>query len=81
MKSVFLFTASSKEAQVNLDRTLKKGIPIEYLEPYLAADVVSLLTDSYKNGQMAFERNYKQGNLDGTFIEWYENGQKSSEGN
>ena len=34
----------------------------------------------YDNGQLAYERNFKDGLLDGLSKSWYENGQLSSEG-
>lgn len=36
---------------------------------------------SYENGQLAYERNYKDGLLHGISKSWYENGQRSSVGN
>ena len=36
---------------------------------------------SYQNGQLAYERNYKDGLLHGISKSWYENGQLSSLGN
>ena len=38
-------------------------------------------TDYYENGQIRFEKNYKDGKADGKWTYWHENGQIEEEGN
>ena len=75
-----LLIGCSKD-RVLIDELTNKGTeesPIMYSEKGLFNGIGF---DVYKDGQLKFENNYTDGNIDGLWKEWYKNGQLSYEGN
>ena len=72
-KNYELYTGVAYELYKDTNRVLREWTYVD--------GELTLLKFWYENGQLAFERTYKNGELDGLWKEWYENGQLQYEWN